>query len=122
MSGLVQREWRRFSNRCRWSWHGGVATWKNEPSFKFWAFVNVCSIGASLILPLSAEGRALIIALGVLVLAAEALNTGIEAAVDRSGLEHDALGKFAKDAASAGVALTAIAAGAAWMVLICALL
>ncbi len=84
--------------------------------------MNVCSIGASLILPLSAEGRALIIALGVLVLAAEALNTGIEAAVDRSGLEHDALGKFAKDAASAGVALTAIAAGAAWMVLICALL
>lgn len=105
-------------SRCVWSWQGLVATWKNEPSFKFWSFLNVCSALLAFLLPLSVEGRALILALGVLVLAAEALNTGVEAAVDRSGFEHDSLGKYAKDAASAGVALTASAVGIAWVVLI----
>lgn len=84
--------------------------------------MNACSAALAFYLPLSLDGRALIVALGILVLAAEGLNTGVEAAVDRSGLEHDPLGKYAKDAASAGVALTAVAAGVAWVILIVGLL
>jgi len=109
-------------NRCLWSWQGVVAIWRGEPSFRFWFALNVCSVVLAFWLPLSPEGRALIVALGVLLLAAEALNTGVEAAVDRSGMDHDALGKYAKDAASAGVALAAIAAGLAWVILIYGLL
>ncbi|MEP3345707.1 MAG: diacylglycerol kinase [Litoreibacter sp.] len=118
MNEFARREWQRFVNRCLWSWQGVVATWKGEPSFRFWIFLNVCSAGLAFAVPLSAEGRALILALGLLILAAEALNTGVEAAVDRSGLEHEPLGKYAKDAASAGVALTAFSAGVAWVVLL----
>ena len=92
--------------------------WGAEPSFRFWSCLNVASAALAFALPLSGEGRALILALGVLVLAAEGLNTGVEAAVDRSGIERDPLAKYAKDAASAGVALTAIAAGLAWIILI----
>ncbi|PTX56758.1 diacylglycerol kinase (ATP) [Litoreibacter ponti] len=80
--------------------------------------MNACSAAVALVLPLSAEGRALIVALGVLVLAAEALNTGIEAAVDHTSSERSDLARYAKDAASAGVALTAVAAGLAWVFLI----
>ncbi|SHF04089.1 diacylglycerol kinase (ATP) [Litoreibacter ascidiaceicola] len=109
-------------NRCLWSWEGVVAIWRGEPSFRFWFVLNICSVGLAFWLPLSAEGRALIVALGLVLLAAEALNTGVEAAVDRSGIEHDALGKYAKDAASAGVALSAIAAGVAWVILIVGLI
>ena len=105
-------------NRCLWSWEGVVAIWREEPSFRFWSFLNACSAALAFWLPLSAEGRALIVALGVLVLAAEALNTGVEAAVDRSGMELNPLSKYAKDAASAGVALAAISAGIAWVILI----
>jgi len=122
LRGIALREWRRFRDRCVWSWQGVAAIWAGEPSFRFWIFLNICSGGLAFFLPLSSEGRALIVALGVLVLAAEALNTGVEAAVDRSGLDIDALGKYAKDAASAGVALTAIAVGLAWLVLIAGLL
>lgn len=92
--------------------------WRGEPSFRFWAVLNLCSITMACALPLSAEGRGMIIALGILVLAAEALNTGVEAAVDHTSTERSDLAKFAKDAASAGVALTAVAAGAAWVVLL----
>ncbi len=80
--------------------------------------MNICSAVLAFLLPLSVEGRALILALGFLVLAFEGLNTGVEAAVDRSGLEHDPLGKYAKDASSAGVAFAAVAAGVAWVILI----
>lgn len=95
--------------------------WRGEPSFRFWVFLNVLSGLAAVLLPLSPEGRALILALGVLVLAAEALNTGVEAAVDHTSTERSELAKLAKDAASAGVALTAIAAGVAWVVLLAGL-
>ncbi|RLJ60512.1 diacylglycerol kinase (ATP) [Litoreibacter meonggei] len=122
MSSFVPREWRRLLNRCLWSWEGVVAIWREEPSFRFWFTVNICSVGLAFWLPLSVEGRALIVALGLVLLAAEALNTGVEAAVDRSGMAHDALGKYAKDAASAGVAFAAIAAGLAWVILIYGLL
>ena len=63
--------------------------WGAEPSFRFWSCLNVASAALAFALPLSGEGRALILALGVLVLAAEGLNTGVEAAVDRSGMERE---------------------------------
>jgi len=118
---LIAREWGRFRDRCVWSWAGVVGMWRGEPSFRFWCVLNLCSVFLAGALPLSPEGRALIIALGILVLAAEALNTGVEAAVDHTSLERSDLAKLAKDAASAGVALTAIAAGVAWVILIAGL-
>ena len=115
---FLAQEWLRLVNRCRWSWAGLVAIWKQEPSFKWWSFVNAVSAVCAFALPLSVEGRALILSLGILVLAAEALNTGVEAAVDHSSQERSDLARYAKDAASAGVALAAVAAGVAWLVLI----
>ena len=54
----------------------------------------------------------------VLVLAAEAFNTAIEYTVDYISTERHPLAGRAKDAASAGVFLTAIAGGVAWVVVL----
>lgn len=110
---LIRLKW-----RCIWSWAGWLDAWRNEHSFRSWVWANLVSAGFALWLPLTAGERALILSLGVLVLAIELINTAIERTVDRISTEHDDLGKQAKDAGSAGVAVAAIAAGVAWVVVL----
>lgn len=50
----------------------------------------------------------------LLVMIVELLNTGIEAAIDRIGLERHALSKRAKDMGSAAVFLSLLLAGGIW--------
>ena len=51
-------------------------------------------------------------------MAAEALNTAIEYTIDYISTEKHPLAGRAKDAGSAGVFLTALAAGIAWVVIL----
>ncbi len=111
-----------LKDRTRWSWQGLAATWQDEYSFRAWTWANVISAALALALPLGTAERALILALGILVLVAELFNTAIERAVDHTSTEHHTLAGQAKDAASAAVALTAIAAGVAWIVILIGLL
>ena len=53
-------------------------------------------------------------ALGMLVLAMELANTGLERVIDLISPEENELARRAKDCGSAAVALTAISAGVAW--------
>jgi diacylglycerol kinase (ATP) len=62
----------------------------------------------------------LLVAVVVLVLVAELLNTGIEAAVDRDSFEINPLGKRAKDYGSAAVMLSLLLAGGAWTAILAA--
>ena len=109
---------RRLKLRCLWSWAGVAATWRSEHSFRSWVWANLVSAILALIVPMSPAERALILALGILILAAELLNTAIEDAVDYISTEDHPLAKRAKDAGSAGVAVAAIAAGVAWVVIL----
>ena len=86
------------------------------PSIHFEAGVwaNVVSGGLAIWLLTGAE-LALILALGILVLVMELMNTAIERAVDLVSLERSELARMAKDAGSAGVMVSAIAAGVAWV-------
>ncbi len=108
----------RLKARCIWSWSGVLATWRSEYSFRSWVWVNLGSALLAFALPLTAAERALILALGLLVLAAELLNTAIEDAVDYISTDDHPLAKRAKDAGSAGVAVAGIAAGVAWVVIL----
>lgn len=83
-----------------------------------WTWINVVSAGFVFVLDLSTIERALILSLGILILAAELMNTGIERAIDYISLDEHPLAQQAKDAASAGVAMSAIAAGVAWLVIL----
>ena len=108
--------------RLIWSWAGIRDCWVNQHSFRSWVWANLVSAAAALILPLSFAETALILSLGVMVLAAEAMNTAIEYTVDYISTERHELAGRAKDAGSAGVFLTSLAAGAAWIVVLVRLL
>lgn len=105
----------RLRDRTQWSWQGVAATYRDEYSFRVWVWANVISAALAIWLPIGST-RALILVLGLLVLVAELFNTAIERAVDHTSTEHNTLAGQAKDAASAAVAVTAVAAGVAWVV------
>lgn len=107
-----------LKDRSRWSWQGLTSTWRGEYSFRAWIWANLISGALAFWLPLGTSERALILVLGILVLVAELFNTAIERAVDHTSTDHHELAGQAKDAASAAVALTAVAAGLAWVVIL----
>lgn len=115
---MLKREWERFRLRVIWSWAGWLECWHNEKSLHQWIGANVASAAFALWLPLEPVERALIIALGVLVLAAELINTAVERAVDYISTEQHEMARKAKDLASAAVAMTAIATGVAWLLVL----
>lgn len=118
MRDILAGELRRFANTCIWSLQGWRAAWASEKSLRQWTVVNLLSAALAFALDLSTGERALILALGLLVLAAELFNTAIEEAVDLASPEpHPQAGK-AKDCGSAAVALTALAGGVAWAVIL----
>lgn len=117
--------WRWLGGECRrigwtviWSWRGWCAAWATEKTLRQWTLVNGLSAGAAFWLPLTNGERALILALGLLILACELLNTAIEEVVDCILPQQDARAAKAKDCASAGVALAALAGAVAWCVVL----
>lgn len=118
MLAWLTAELRRIGNTCLWSWQGIKAAWATEKSLRQWSLANVISASVALWLPLSPVERALILALGLLVLAVEMLNTAIEVVVDYISTQQHPMAGKAKDCGSAAVAFTALAAGVAWAVVL----
>ena len=108
----------RLYYRVIWSWAGICHAWRAEHSFRSWVWANLVSAGLALALPLGTAERALILALGLLVLAAELVNTAIEAAVDYISQDQHPMAKIAKDCGSGAVFVSALAAGVAWLVVL----
>ncbi|WP_417600451.1 diacylglycerol kinase [Pararhodobacter oceanensis] len=118
MLAWTRAQMRRFTNTVIWSWRGVTATWASEATFRQWVLANILSAIAAFALPLDTPERALILALGLLVLAAELINTAVETVVNMIAPEAHPMAAKAKDCGSACVALTAIAAGVAWLVIL----
>ena len=112
---MLQREWGRLQGRVVYSWAGLGVAWREEHSFRFWCYVNIASVGLAMMFPIDPYTRVMILCLGILVLAAECFNTAIERVVNHLSPDPHPLAKAAKDASSAGVAVTAVAAGVAWV-------
>lgn len=104
----------RIVRATRYSMQGLRAAWRDEAAFRQEAVV------ACILLPLASfVGRdwrevALLMVCVLGVLAAELLNTGIEAVVDLAAPEHHALAQKAKDVGSAGVFMALVATGLVW--------
>ncbi|MDI3336551.1 diacylglycerol kinase [Defluviimonas aestuarii] len=114
----IAAELRRFVNTATWSWQGFASAWATEKSLRQWVVVNVLSAGLAFWLDLTAGERALIVALGLIILAAELFNTAIEEIVDLASPERNPHAGKAKDCGSAAVALTALAGGFAWLIIL----
>jgi diacylglycerol kinase (ATP) len=112
----------RVRQRAIWSWDGFVHVWKTEGSLMQWIVLNVIFGLLALVLPLTAGERGMLLMGGIIVLAAECMNTAIERVVDDISTDKRDAAKQAKDCGSAAVAVTAIGVGVAWVSVIARLL
>jgi diacylglycerol kinase (ATP) len=97
---------------------GFKAAWKNEHAFRQELLLVVTGAVIALFLPVSAFEKLMMIAVLVLILVVELINSAIEAVVDRVSLERNPLSKNAKDFGSAAVLLTLLIALATWGVVL----
>jgi diacylglycerol kinase (ATP) len=101
-----------------YSFDGFKSAWKHEHSFRQELVMVVIGIIVALFLPISAYQKLMLIAVLLLILIVELINSAIEAVVDRVSLERHSLSKNAKDFGSAAVLLTLIIAVATWAVVL----
>ncbi|MES2130268.1 MAG: diacylglycerol kinase [Pseudomonadota bacterium] len=109
---------RRIFSAMFYSIDGFKAAWKNEHAFRQELIVVVVGTIAALLLKISAFEKLMLIAVLVLVLIVELINSALEAVVDRISLERHPLSKNAKDLGSAAVMLAFGIAIAAWAVVL----
>lgn len=97
---------------------GLKAAWRGEQAFRQELMLFVPGAIAAMLLPVSSFQKLALIAVLVLVLIVELINSAIEAVVDRVSLERHPLSKNAKDFGSAAVMLACLLAGATWAVVL----
>ncbi|MBX8485456.1 diacylglycerol kinase [Pseudomonas cichorii] len=102
---------KRILNAAGYSFDGLSAAFKGEAAFRQLVLLNVVLIPLSFVVNVSRGEHALLIAVCLLALIVELLNSAVEAAIDRISLDLHPLSKNAKDMGSAAqlVALTMIA-------------
>lgn len=96
-----------------YSLEGLRAGW-SETAFRQEALVSVALLPAAFWVGQGWLEISFLIATVVLVLITELLNTGIETAIDRTGVEWHALSKRAKDIGSAAVLLSLLLCAGVW--------
>lgn len=101
---------KRILNATGYSFDGLRAAFTGEAAFRQLVLLNVVLVPVSFLLQVSRVEQAVLIAVCLLALIVELLNSAIEAAIDRISLERHPLSKNAKDMGSAAqfVALTMI--------------
>ena len=90
---------------ARWSAQGLRAAWRVESSFRLEVYLFAVFGPLGLWLGEGAVEKVLLVGSLLLVLAAELLNSAIEALIERYGPEHHELAGMAKDMGSAAVAV-----------------
>ncbi|WP_178109896.1 MULTISPECIES: diacylglycerol kinase [Pseudomonas] len=109
---------KRVLNAAGYSLDGLRAAFTGEAAFRQLVLLNVVLIPVALLLDVSRVERALMVAVCLLALIVELLNSAVEAAIDRISLDLHPLSKTAKDMGSAAqlVALTLI--GSVWALIL----
>ena len=97
-----------------YSLNGLRTAWKSEHSFRQELMAVIPTAIVALLLPVSHLEKLALIAVLILVLVVELLNSAIEAVVDRVSFERHPLSKNAKDFGSAAVLLSLLLAVATW--------
>lgn len=109
---------RRIFSAFFYSIDGFKSAWKNEHAFRQELLLVIAGSVVAMVLPVSAFEKLMMIAVLVLILVVELINSAIEAVVDRVSLERHVLSKNAKDFGSAAVLLTLLIAIATWSVVL----
>jgi len=108
-NGLT-RLWLATVNSAR----GLANCYRSEAAFRQEVWLGVLLVPLAIWIGDNGVERALLIGSYLLVLIVELLNSGVEAVVDRIGLERHKLSGFAKDLGSAAVMLALLLLAATW--------
>jgi len=101
-----------------YSMDGLKSAWRHEHAFRQELVLFIVATAIALALRISAFEKLVLIAVMVLILIVELINSAIEAVVDRVSLERHPLSKNAKDFGSAAVLLACLLAAATWGVVL----
>jgi len=112
-----KRGLRRIVNAFNYSMSGLRLAYRHEHAFRQELLGSAIVIPIACVIPAMPVERVLLIGSVLLVLIVELLNSSIEAAVDRSGLDTHHLAKRAKDIGSAAVFLALILVATAWLLI-----
>ena len=109
-----QRGVRRLFNAFFYSLSGLRLAFDHESAFRQEIAIAVVLIPIACFLPVGAAERVLLIGSVLLLLIVELLNSSVEAAIDRIGLDTHRFSKRAKDLGSAAVFLTLVLLATTW--------
>ncbi len=114
MANAEHKGVRRIYNAFFYSMDGFKAAWKNEEAFRQELYLAIVLIPAAFWLGENTLQISLLLFSVFIVLITELLNTGVEAAIDRIGIERHDLSKRAKDIGSAAVFVSLTALTIVW--------
>jgi diacylglycerol kinase (ATP) len=97
---------------------GFKAAWRDEHAFRQELLLVVPGVIVALLLHIPPLHKLALVAVLLLILIVELINSAIEAVVDRVSFEHHPLSKNAKDLGSAAVFLSFVLAVATWCVIL----
>jgi diacylglycerol kinase (ATP) len=112
-----QRGLQRLVNAFFYSMSGLKLAYVHEHAFRQEILGAAILLPVACLVPVTAVERVLLIGTVLVVLIVELLNSSIEAAVDRAGLETHHLSKRAKDIGSAAVFLALVLLVTTWFVI-----
>ncbi|BCG64316.1 MAG: diacylglycerol kinase (ATP) [Methyloprofundus sp.] len=109
---------KRIFNACFFSIAGFKAVWKHEEAFRQEVLLLIVTTPLALWLTDNKIERVLLIGSIVAVLVVELLNSAVETAIDRIGLDRHELSGRAKDIGSAAVSLSLALAAMTWALIL----
>ncbi len=92
--------------------------WRHESAFRQEVLLAAILIPIACWVPVTAVERALLVAVVLLVLIVELLNSSVEAAIDRISFEQHSLSKRAKDIGSAAVFVSLALCVLVWVIVL----
>ena len=104
----------RIIRAAGYSWKGFKSTWKHEAAFRQEVILFTLLIPVAFWVGETASERVLLIAVLLIVLVVELLNSAVESVVDRIGEDYHKLSGRAKDQGSAAVFLSFFIAILVW--------
>jgi diacylglycerol kinase (ATP) len=110
-------EIRRLAAATRYSWRGLRAAWSREAAFRQEALLCVVMLPGAFWVGTTAVQRILLIATCLVVLVTELLNSAVEAAIDRIGMDQHELSGHAKDLGSAAVFISLLICATTWLLI-----
>jgi len=105
----------RLQKATGYSMLGFKHAWEGEAAFRFEVVLAVILLPTACLLPVTALERVALVAVVLLVLIVELLNSAVEAVVDRVSIEHHPLSGQAKDLGSAAVFVSLLLVVFTWV-------